>query len=506
MNSFASAALIAPAMALAVIVWNVVISGWITSRNEGPKPFNTVTAICGMMVAPAVVIAVASGTEAGARTIVGITWIVPVLSMIFVLQVAMAIVMRIVSPVLALPVLLYNIAVALAAAGDYLVSSRGHAPAALQAMVAARDVVIGFSAGRVALVSPLALLVPMIVPAYEARWRVSSVVRAIAVLGATAIATLLVIEWPRGFGAVSSYSRAQNLPMARPSGDFLVGVRLFPVLRGPPPAHSASADLAIVDSIKPDIVFLLIDSEGTRAAALDSLARSLELIRSDSVIVAAALVNKRELGDPAAASRALAIERILQTIRPDVFFPAFAPPIPYALPSRTPDIAWWRTALVEGARTVERVRPRTKVAWAASRVDGVDSSIYAWAVSPRSTVDIVGVVSFPSFYGLSAIDARLRAVDRWRNTALNNDAVSRPHWIAIAGGLPQAHGDVSQSASILHAAAWGSRRQWVNAIIVGEPADYTGRTGLRASNGRHRAAVATAGRLVQVMRDSRATP
>lgn len=506
MKGLTTPALAAPILALVIVAWNVVLSGWIAARREAPRPFTTLTAVCGMMIAPAIIVSIASGTEGGARTIVGIAWIVPALSLAFVAQVLLALVLRIVSPVIAVPILLYNIAVAMSMLGDYIAATQGNGPVALQAMVAARDVVIGFSAGRIALVSPLALLVPMIVPAYQARWRLSGVVRALLVLGATTTATLLYIEWPRGFGAIASYSRAESVPQARPAGDFLVGMRLFPILHGPPPARAATADIAMADSIRPDIVFVLLDADGVRGTGLDSLARVLEPLRGDSVLIAAALVNERVPGVPGSAARALVIERILQRIRPDVFFPAFATPLPSTLPTQTPNVAWWRTAMSEGAKTVERVRPRTRVGWAASRLDAIDSAMYVWASSPGSNVDIIGVVSFPSFSGLPGIDARLRAVDRWRNAALADSAVSRPHWLAIAGGLPHAHGDVSQSASILHAAAWATRRPWVNAIVIGEPSDYTGRTGLRAANGRNRAAVGTTMRLSRVMRDARAIP
>jgi hypothetical protein len=160
--------------------------------------------------------------------------------------------------------------------------------------------------------------------------------------------------------------------------------------------------------------------------------------------------------------------------------------------------------MLDGARTVQRVRPRTRVGWAASRLDDIDSATYVWATSPGAPVDVIGFVSFPSFSGLPGVDARLRAIDRWRNAALSDSAVSRPHWVAIAGGLPHAHGDASQTASVLHAAAWATRRPWVNAIIVGEPSDYVNRTGMRAADGRERPVVRSTARLARLMRDARA--
>src|SRR5690606_2734619 len=101
---------------------------------------------------------------------------------------------------------------------------------------------------------------------YQARWRLSGVLRAVLVLMATAMSTLLIIEWPRGIGAVRSYRRAQLVPQARPSNDFLVGIRMFPPLSGPPPATAAAADLAMADSIQPDVVLVLLEQDVLRGA------------------------------------------------------------------------------------------------------------------------------------------------------------------------------------------------------------------------------------------------
>jgi hypothetical protein len=72
------------------------------------------------------------------------------------------------------------------------------------------------------------------------------------------------------------------------------------------------------------------------------------------------------------------------------------------------------------------------------------------------------------------------------------------------GGLPHAHGDAAQTAAIRRALAWGSRRPWVGAAIVGEPADYEGWVGLRASNGRRRGAIESIGLAARRMREARA--
>ena len=206
-------ALLVLGVALAVLAWDIALAGWIAARREAPRVFTNLTAFCGLLVAPALLVAVATGTETGARTISGITWLMPMVACAFVLQVLYSLLSRLVSVVVALPILLYDVVIAVVAIGDYLASQHGVAPLPLQAAVSARDVILGMTAGRAALVSPLAMLVPMIAPAYPARWKLSGAVRAVLVLGATALTTLLLIEWPRGFAAVRSYEYAYAEPM-----------------------------------------------------------------------------------------------------------------------------------------------------------------------------------------------------------------------------------------------------------------------------------------------------
>lgn len=493
-------------IAVAVLAWDVSMAGWIAARREAPRLFTQITVVCGLLVVPVLVINIASGTEAGARTISGITWLVPAVTIAFALQVLYAVGGRLVSLLVGLPILLYDLLLAAIAVGDYLVTQRGSAPLFLQALLSARDAVVGIGVGRAALVSPLTALVPMVAPSYPARWRLSGAVRAVLVLAATALTTLLSLEWPRGVAAVRSYERAYAEPMqARPSGDFVLGVRLYPALDGVPPARAVRNDAVLVDAFAPDVVLLVLDDDGTRSGALDSLARVLAPLRDDSVQIAVALRLDRMPPVADDPDRQLAIERVLQRLEPDVFFPALPDPVPSWIGSTVPSTYWWQLLLRRSSATVQRVRPRTVLGWAAAHLDAADSATYAWARRPGSGVELVGVVSFPSFSGLPAVDARLRAFERWHDAAAARNLPTMPHWMVNVGGLPRAHGDAAQVAAIRHALAWGSRRPWIGAAIVGEPADYDGWLGLRASNGRARAALAAIGTAARRMKEVRAT-
>jgi hypothetical protein len=497
--------LVVVGIAAAVLAWDVALAGWIAARREAPRAFTQLAAFCGLLVVPSLVVGVASATEAGARTISGITWIIPVVAIAMALQVLYALFARLVSVLVGIPILLYDLVLVAIAVGDYLVAQTGSAPLALQSVLSARDVIVGITVGRAALVSPLTALVPMIAPAYPARWRLSGAVRAVLVLAATALTTLLVIEWPRGVAAVRSYQAAAAEPMqARPRGDFVIGVRLYPVLDGAPPARAVKADAPLIAAFAPDVVLILLDTEGTRGAALDSLARVLEPLRADSVRIAIGL---RVEGRPSPlddADRLAAIERVLTRVKPDVFFPALADPLPRWFAATPPTVTWWREMLERAAREVERVRPRTVLGWSASRLDVIDSAVYAWATRPGAPVEVVGAAIYPSFSGLPAVNARLRALERWHAQSQQGGGGAQPHWLVNVGGLPHAHGDAAQTAAIRRALAWGSRRPWIGAAIIGEPADYDGWLGLRAANGRPRAAIGAIGLAAREMREVRA--
>ncbi|MGV3710324.1 MAG: hypothetical protein ACO1Q7_15940 [Gemmatimonas sp.] len=425
-----------------------------------------------------------------ARTMVGIAWIWPLVTIAFAVQVTYALVARLLTPAVAVPLLLYNLCVATIATSDYLVSISGSAPLWLQGAVAARDAVAGFAFGRSALVSPLTVLVPMIAPAYPARWKASAGVRALLTIAATAASTLLLMQWPPAVGAIRSYDLALGARLQeRPQNDFAIGLRAYSRVNGAPSERLVKADFKLADTIRARVMMVVLTEKGTRAGALDSLARVLEPFRADSATIAIALELPKDPGVPGNKTYLEAVERVLLRVRPDVLIPGWRAPISAVFPGRDPELAWWQSMYSATAGVVTRVRPRTRLAWAAARADTRDSIVYDWAASEASPVRVLGVMAYPSFAGLPAVDARLRAFDRWHELAVTLHNTNRTHWIMEAGGLPRAHGDAAQTAAIMQALSWGSRRPWVTAAIVGDASDYDAATGLRAANGRWRSIV-----------------
>ena len=491
------------ALGLAILVWDILLAGWIAAQHQASKPFTTLTALCGLLVAPAVLVSMATVLDDTARTMAGIAFIWPIVAVLFTVQVAYALVARLLRPGVAIPLLLYNICVAVIAIGDYLVSLTGGAAPWLQGAVAARDAISGLTAGRSALISPLALLVPMIAPAYPARWKVSAAVRVFITLTATAVTTLLVTEWPRGVGAVRSYDAANGVRLQeRPAGDFAIGLRMFPTLDRAPSSRLVEADMSLADTLGATAVLVVVNDAGTKAAALDSLSRVLEPFRADSAIIAVAIELEGTAGQPRTNARRLAIERVLLRVRPDVIIPGWRSPVPSVLGATEPTVEWWQAMLESAEEVIQRVRPRTSLGWAAAHVDTRDSIVFDWAASDASPVKTLGVVAFPSFAGLPSVDARLRAYDRWHAVADARAHQPRDYWIMESGGLPRAHGDAAQTAAIMQTLAWSTRRAWVTAVIIGDAGDYDGAIGLRAANGRLRRAVGVIARASRGLRES----
>ena len=459
--------LIPLAMGLALLVWDILLAGWIAAQRQASRPFTTLTGLCGLLVAPAVLVSMATVLDDTARTMSGIAFIWPAVAVLFTIQVAYALFARLLTPAVAIPLLLYNICIATISIGDYVVSLTGGAVWWLQGAVAARDAITGLASGRAALVSPIALLVPMIAPAYPARWRVSAVVRAVVTLAATAVTTLLLTEWPRGIGAVRSYDAANGVRMQeRPSGDFAIGLRMFSTLDRAPLARLVDADMKLADTLGARVVLVVVNDAGTKAAALDSISRVLEPFRNDSATIAVALELSSNPGYARSNGRRAAIERILLRVRPDVIIPGWRAPLPTILGANEPTLEWWQSMLTSSAEVIQRVRPRTALGWAAVHVDTRDSVVFDWAARDESPVKTLGIVSFPSFAGLPAVDARLRAFDRWHAIADEHYHQPRTYWLMEAGGLPRAHGDAAQTAAIMQVTGVG------NSTPVGNRCNY----------------------------------
>ena len=261
--------LVAAAAAI-VMTWDVLLAGRIAQLRTVPRAFAAVSALAGLLVVPAAVVAVSAESTLTGRAVSGIAWVWPVTLLLFAAQAAYAVARRLVSPLLVVPILVYDVLLALAAVARYAVSLGDVPPHALLAVGAAQGTALGrVLGGAWVLASPFALQVPILAPAYPPRWRVSRPVRFTLAVAATFWSALMVAEYVPALRAVGSYDGyASERLQERPGGDFAVGLKVFPALDGPPPVLAVRNDLALVDSIGPDAVMVVIEPGGAKLGAL----------------------------------------------------------------------------------------------------------------------------------------------------------------------------------------------------------------------------------------------
>jgi len=487
-----------------VLAWDVFLAGQIAQLRRAPRFFRGVTALGGLLIAPATLVAVTAASVLNGRAIHVIAWVWPLTLAIFALQAAYAVGKRLVTPFIGVPIAAYDLILAAAAYVRYAAYSGRDPSVAALAVVAAQSSALGLVLGRVALFSPLAVQLPFLAPAYPARWRISATVRGTLAVLAMVYAIIFVAEVPGALVAVRSYnSYAQDRLQERPRGDFTIGLRVFPALNDAPPPLALRNDMALVDSVGVGAISVVIDPAGTRAAALDSLARSVEDERRDSVLLIVSVGYDRDEGEAFRRSpnahmqaRLAAVDRIVRRLRPDILLPARDPYTEGVRALGRVPLAWWEEYLRAAAVNAHRVSNRVRVGVAASAFVGADSALYAWASRPSVPIDIVGFSFYPSYDGGGSLAARLHVADRWMRSSEKNQ------WVFSSGGYPVTHGETSQARALWGTLAWATSHQSVKGLVVESAGDYDTLTGLRAPGGRVRPALATLERAVAAMAET----
>jgi hypothetical protein len=155
----------------------------------------------------------------------------------------------------------------------------------------------------------------------------------------------------------------------------------------------------------------------------------------------------------------------------------------------------WITYLRDAARSAHAADPKVRVMVHVGGFGARDSALYVWAsrASAGVPVDAIGISLFPWLGGADALDARMRAADRWLRAGAGPagaPATPKEHWVLEAGGFPVSHGDRAQMRALRGALAWATSRSAVKGLIVYEASDYEAPVGLRAPGGRVRPAAA----------------
>ena len=498
------------AAALVVLLWDVFLAGHIAQLRTVPRVFAAISALCGLLVVPAVVVAVSAGSILTGRAVYTIAWLWPLTLWLFTLQSAFALARRLVSPLLAVPVFTYNLLLAAAATARYAVSIGDVVADPLLAVAAAQGTALGLVLGGPwVLTSPLAVQVPMLAPAYPPRWRVSRALRVTLALAAAFWGALMIAEYVPALRAVGSYrTYAGERLQERPAGDFSVGIKVFPDLAGPPPALAVRGDMALVDSVGPDALMVVLKPEGTRLAALDSLARTLESFRQREGAVLIVALGYPDDARPAyerapdefTRARLADVDRVARRLRPDYLLPAQEPYGEGARALGVLPVAYWQSYLTRSASLAHAAFPTIRVAVTAAAYHAADSALFAWALEPQSPLNAAGFSFHPSFRGALSLETRIAAADRWLRA---RPPSRKPVWVFAASGYPLAHGERSQEQAVWRALTWATSRRDVRGVVVAEAGDYEQVLGLRTPSGRTRPVATMVGRAVTGLREAR---
>ena len=496
-------------LVVTVLIWNIVLTGRIVQVRQLPRAFVALTALAGFLVMPSLVIHLATTNAITGRSVTEVDWLWPFTLVLFALQALYAAARRLVNPFLGFFISAFDVLIAIdavlrsiAAAGSIL------PPPALLFLAATTGTISFLMSSPDVISSPIFVLVPMIAPAFPALRRATATFRFVLALLAGLWVVIFMTQLTPAVEAVSSYRihdpRSEKLS-ERPDGDFVIGLKLFPDLDGPPPPVAIRNDLDLADTLGVSVVSVVIVPEAMDRAALDSLASALEVIRRDNTQLLVTLgypsrilpLPGRTFSD---ARRLQTIDRVVRILRPDILLPAEDPYVAgtRAAGQRAPQ--YWQSYITRAAAIAKRIRPRTKIGVSASAYDGRDSTLFAWAAAPGSPVDVVGFTLFPSRTGARTLDAATHAADRW----MRESRSPKDHWVFAAGGFPEAHGEVSQERAVWAALAWATSRPSIKGVIVSEAGDYGSITGLRAPDGHLRRATYAVMTAMRGYREARA--
>ena len=495
------------AVAAIMVMWDIVVAGRVSQLRRVPRVFAGATAFGGLLIVPALLIAYASSSILYGRAIQPVAWVWPVTTVLFVLQAIYALSRRLVTPLFGVPIFVYDLIIAIVAVSRYAVSRGFDPPDFGFALSAAQASALGFFFGAPALWGPEYLQVPLMSPSLPARWRFSRMVRMGVALAAASLAGLVLVNMPNGFDAIRSYAQySKEQLQEHPEGDFTIGLKIFPDLKGPPPPLALERDIALADSLDIGAVSMVINPEGATLASLDSIARTVDDRRADSAVIIIALGYPQDAlqqfrKSPAeyTRKRVADIDRISRRLRPDILIPAVDPYGEGARAIGTQPPEYWIDYITRAARIAHYVNRRIRVGASASSYGARDSTLYFWAARRGSPVDVVGFSMMPGFGGAETIRTNMRIATRWMHAFPTRP---KPHWVFSAGGYPLTHGEESQDLALWGVLAWATSQSPIKGLVVTEAGDYDVLRGLRTASGRYRSAVGSVMRAERLLKET----
>jgi hypothetical protein len=494
------------ALSLIILMWDVVLAGRIAQLNQASRSFATVTGLAGLLVLPAVLIRIGTATFVTGRAVVAVDWIWPLIVVLFAVQAAYAVWRNLVNYLWGIPILIYDILIALLEVVRLGVAHGSPLASNFAGLLTAQTSTLAqIIASPIAVTTPFFFMVPMIAPAFPALRRTTAAFRAFIMVNAVAwVVFIAVIGTEHALQSGQALrEHATDQIHERPTGDFRVGLKILPDIATIPSAYAVTNDLALVDSLGVRAVAVVIDP-GAGKLAIDSVGHILDgLDDSTTVIVALGYrgILVPELGHVPLdeATRLLTIGNVVERIHPDILIPAEDPT---AVGSRIVgrlSATHWEAYFTAAARKAKAVDANVRIGLSISSYGTTDSVLYAWAARHDSPIDILGFSLFPDETGLRDIESSFEsAADRWMKTT----PTEKVHWVFAAGGFPLNSGEETQERIIWQTLSWATGHAAIKGLVVYEASDYAQARGLRAPNGRLRSAAAAVKRAVRGLTES----
>src|SRR5687768_6769081 len=349
--------------------WNVLIAGRVAQLRRAPRKFATLTALSGLLLAPALLIAFAASSILYGRAMQPLLWVWPVVTVMFLLQVMYALSKRLVTPMFGVPILLYNTVIAAVALSKFVVSRGGEPPEFVHGLAAAQASAAGIVFGAAALWRTAYVQIPLLAPALPAHWRASAFGRVALGLVAMGMTAAVLVEVPDGLAAVRSYPHYESQrPQERPAGDFALALKIFPDLSGMVSRPALRNDTTLAHQLGVDGVSVVLTTDGMVGQSLDSLSRALNGFREDSVLIVVSLgysaKSKGELGESAASfsqKRLRLLDQMIRRLRPHILIPVVEQYGDGARAVGTQPVQFWVAYLPVAAQLGQQVRPRMRV-------------------------------------------------------------------------------------------------------------------------------------------------
>jgi hypothetical protein len=493
------------ALSIIVLLWDLYVARRMTQTRGVPPVIGALTGLAALLIAPALLVALVSSSSLAGRALHTISWVWPLTAVLVTVQAAAATARGHIARAAGIPIVLYDAVLAAVYVTRWIISRGDSPPDSLLALSAAQTGAQAVAASRLAILSPWFLHVPILAPATPSRRRFGATIRVGLATLAVAWTALIALQVPRSARALASYDRyADDRLQERPEGDFMIGLKIFPVLRAGPAPLALRADLDLADTLGVGALAVMLAPEGATSRSLDSLARSLERQRSAGRRLIAALGHARGAREQWRASpeayaeaRSREATRIARRLRPDFLVPVVDPFGAGRRQVGAVQPAEWTRLIDAMARSAKAVDPRIRIVAHVGGFTRRDRLLFDWAARAESPVDVIAISLMPWYDGAESLDRDMIAADKWIAAAQSAKEI----WVLEARGFPAVHGELNQERALWGALAWATSHSAVKGYVVYQASDYESPTGLRAPGGRIRRAAAAVRRAIRTLRE-----